>query len=102
MDLVRQNALNVEKEDFFVLDEWDKGLVALDMRRDVQEILKETFHEKQVMMFTAILSKDRRVVSKTFMKNTMDVFVDDDTQLDSAWAFTVQCKSLLKQKNIER
>jgi len=33
-------------------------LEQLDMRRDVQEIFRATPHEKQVMMFSATLSKD--------------------------------------------
>ena len=39
------------------------------MRRDVQEIFKQTPHEKQVMMFSATLSKDIRAVCKKFMQN---------------------------------
>lgn len=80
-DLVYQKILNVNKVKFFVLDECDKVLEALDMRRDVQAIFKETPHEKQVMMFTATLSKEMRLVSKKFMQNPMEVFVDDETKL---------------------
>lgn len=39
------------------------------MRRDVQEIFKQTPHEKQVMMFSATLSKEIRTVCKKFMQN---------------------------------
>lgn len=80
-DLVNQKLLNANKVKFFVLDECDKVLEALDMRRDVQAIFKETPHEKQVMMFTATLSKEMRMVSKKFMQNPMEVFVDDETKL---------------------
>jgi superfamily II DNA/RNA helicase len=41
----------------------------LDMRRQVQEIFKYTPHDKQVMMFSATLSKDIRPVAKKFMQN---------------------------------
>jgi superfamily II DNA/RNA helicase len=47
----------------FVLDECDK------MRRDVQEIFRSTPHHKQVMMFSATLSKEIRVTCKEFMAN---------------------------------
>ena len=40
-----------------------------DMRRDVQEIFRSTPHEKQVMMFSATLSKDVRPVCKKFMQD---------------------------------
>ena len=39
------------------------------MRRDVQEIFRSTPHEKQVMMFSATLSKDIRPVCKKFMQD---------------------------------
>jgi len=37
------------------------------MRADVQSIFKMTPHEKQVMMFSATLSKEMRLVCKKFM-----------------------------------
>lgn len=40
-----------------------------DMRRDVQEIFKLTPHDKQVMMFSATLSKEIRPVCKKFMQD---------------------------------
>jgi superfamily II DNA/RNA helicase len=40
----------------------------LDMRHDVQEIFKMTPQEKQVMMFSATLPKELRVVCKKFMQ----------------------------------
>ena len=39
------------------------------MRRDVQEIFRTTPHEKQVMMFSATLSKEIRPVCKKFMQD---------------------------------
>lgn len=39
------------------------------MRRDVQEIFRNTPHSKQVMMFSATLSKDIRPVCKKFMQD---------------------------------
>lgn len=39
------------------------------MRRDVQEIFRVTPHHKQVMMFSATLSKDIRITCKKFMTN---------------------------------
>lgn len=42
-----------------------------EMRRDVQEIFRQTPHEKQVMMFSATLSKDIRPVCKKFMQDVI-------------------------------
>jgi superfamily II DNA/RNA helicase len=41
------------------------------MRRDLQEIFRTTPHEKQVMMFSATLSKEIRPVCKKFMQDVM-------------------------------
>jgi len=67
LGLIRSKALNLKGVKHFVLDECDKMLDALDMRRDVQEIFRQTPHEKQVMMFSATLSKDTRGICKKFM-----------------------------------
>jgi ATP-dependent RNA helicase UAP56/SUB2 len=73
--------LSLKKCAHFVLDECDKMLEALDMRADVQEIFKMTPHDKQVMMFTATLSKELRALCKKFMNDPMEIFVDDETKL---------------------
>lgn len=41
------------------------------MRRDVQEIFRNTPHGKQVMMFSATLSKEIRPVCKKFMQDVI-------------------------------
>lgn len=41
------------------------------MRRDVQEIFRMTPHEKQVMMFSATLSKEIRPVCRKFMQDVI-------------------------------
>lgn len=43
------------------------------MRRDVQEIFRNTPHGKQVMMFSATLSKDIRPVCKKFMQDVIEL-----------------------------
>ncbi|XP_066984456.1 spliceosome RNA helicase DDX39B [Macrobrachium rosenbergii] len=79
--LIRGKKLNLKNLKHFVLDECDKMLVQLDMRRDVQEIFRNTPHEKQVMMFSATLSKEIRPVCKKFMQDPMEVYVDDEAKL---------------------
>ncbi|CAJ0945768.1 unnamed protein product, partial [Mesorhabditis belari] len=79
--LARSGALNLKKVKFFVLDECDKMIGDLDMRRDVQEIVRMTPKEKQVMMFSATLPKELRVVCKKFMQDPMEVYVDDEAKL---------------------
>jgi len=79
--LVKNKKLNLKNLKHFVLDECDKMLDQLDMRRDVQEIFRATPHEKQVMMFTATLKKEIRPVCKKFMQDPMEVYIDDETKL---------------------
>lgn len=79
--LIRNKKLNLKNLKHFVLDECDKMLEQLDMRRDVQEIFRNTPHEKQVMMFSATLSKEIRPVCKKFMQDPMEVYVDDEAKL---------------------
>jgi len=79
--LTRTKKLNLKHLKHFVLDECDKMLSELDMRKDVQEIFRATPHEKQVMMFSATLSKDVRPVCKKFMQDPMEVYIDDEAKL---------------------
>merc|ERR1712168_1609058 len=79
--LARNKNLPLKHIKHFILDECDKMLEELDMRKDVQEIFRLTPHEKQVMMFSATLSKEVRPVCKKFMQDPMEVYVDDDSKL---------------------
>jgi ATP-dependent RNA helicase UAP56/SUB2 len=51
------------------------------MRRDVQEIFRATPTQKQVMMFSATLSKETRPICKKFMQSPLEIFVDSDQKL---------------------
>ncbi|KAJ8429256.1 hypothetical protein Cgig2_031556 [Carnegiea gigantea] len=79
--LARDKDLSLKNVRHFILDECDKMLESLDMRRDVQEIFKVTPHDKQVMMFSATLSKAIRPVCKKFMQDPMEIYVDDEAKL---------------------
>lgn len=79
--LINSKTINLKNVKHFILDECDKMLAELDMRTDVQSIFRATPHEKQVMMFSATLSKEIRAVCKRFMQDPMEVYVDDDSKL---------------------
>jgi superfamily II helicase len=51
------------------------------MRNDVQAIFRATPQHKQVMMFSATLNKEIRVVCKKFMQNPLEIYVDDEKKL---------------------
>eukprot|EP01087_Luapelamoeba_hula_P016406 TRINITY_DN5042_c0_g1_i2.p1 TRINITY_DN5042_c0_g1~~TRINITY_DN5042_c0_g1_i2.p1 ORF type:complete len:336 (-),score=67.53 TRINITY_DN5042_c0_g1_i2:888-1895(-) len=81
LQLVSDNTIDLKKLKYFVLDECDQCLGTLDMRKDVQRIFRFTPHEKQVMMFTATLSDEMRVVCKKFMQNPIEIVVQDGSKL---------------------
>ncbi|KAL4169740.1 WD40 repeat-like protein [Phytophthora ramorum] len=81
LGLLREKTLKLDKVKHFVMDECDKMLEAIDMRRDIQEIFKATPHDKQVMMFSATLSKEIRPVCRKFCQDLMEIYVDDETKL---------------------
>merc|ERR1719343_696199 len=81
LGLAREKTLKLDHIKHFVLDECDRILESLDMRRDIQEIFRATPHEKQVMMFSATLSKEIRPVCKKFCQDPVEIYVDDDTKL---------------------
>jgi len=72
LSLIRRKELNLSNNRYFVLDECDKMLKELDMRSDVQAIFKATPTKKQVMMFSATLKEDIRVLCKKFMKKVFN------------------------------
>jgi ATP-dependent RNA helicase UAP56/SUB2 len=81
LELINRGNVNVSHVKRFVMDECDQLLENITMRRDVQAIFKATPHEKQVMMFSATLSKEIRVVCKKFTQNPHEIYVDEDKKL---------------------
>eukprot|EP01092_Planopodium_desertum_P002311 TRINITY_DN1364_c0_g2_i3.p1 TRINITY_DN1364_c0_g2~~TRINITY_DN1364_c0_g2_i3.p1 ORF type:complete len:278 (+),score=39.05 TRINITY_DN1364_c0_g2_i3:119-952(+) len=81
LQLVDEKHLNLKHLKQFILDECDKMLETLDMRKDVQKIFKATPHDKQVMMFSATLSPKIRPVCRKFMHNPHEIFINDSSKL---------------------
>lgn len=79
--LAEEGTLDLSHVRHFIVDECDKCLESIDMRADVQAIFKRTPHDKQVMMFSATLSSDVRPVCKKFMRDPMEIYVDDEAKL---------------------
>ncbi|CAA2942159.1 DEAD-box ATP-dependent RNA helicase 56 isoform X2 [Olea europaea subsp. europaea] len=97
--LARDKDLSLRNVRHFILDECDKMLESLDMRRDVQEIFKMTPHDKQVMMFSATLSKEIRPVCKKFMQDPMEIYVDDEAKLTLHGLVQVYLMNVMLQIN---
>jgi len=99
LDLAKSNAINLDKLTHFVVDECDKVLQKVDMRRDVQNIFFQTPKRKQVLMFTATLDKDMRKICTNFMSKPIEVSVDDESKLTLNGLLQYYVKLDEKQKN---
>ena len=74
LDLANRKLLDLSKAKHFILDECDRLLAELNMRKDVQGIFKLTPTEKQVMMFSATLDKDVRAICRKFCQDVSHYF----------------------------
>lgn len=97
--LVKEKKLKLDNLKRFVLDECDQMLESLDMRKDVQQIFKATPHEKQVMMFSATLSKEIRPVCRKFTQHPVEIYVDDESKLTLHGLQQYYVKLTEQQKN---
>merc|ERR1719238_2000377 len=75
--LCNDKDLKLDKLQQFVLDECDKCLDKLDMRKDVQQIFMATPKKKQVMMFSATMTSETRELCKKFMQDPHEISVDE-------------------------
>merc|ERR1712046_139140 len=99
LGLVREKDLKLEKLTHFVLDECDKCLDKLDMRRDVQQIFIETPKKKQVMMFSATMEQEVRGICKKFMNEPHEISIDDESKLTLHGLLQYYVKLQEKEKN---
>merc|ERR1712100_911739 len=99
LGLIKDKDLKLDKVSQFVLDECDKCLEKLDMRRDIQQIFLETPKKKQVMMYSATMTPDIRAVCKKFMSNAHEISVDEDSKLTLHGLLQYYCKLDEKAKN---
>merc|ERR1712185_382978 len=89
----------LDKATQFVIDECDKCLDKLDMRRDIQQIFMETPKKKQVMMFSATMSSEMRQVCKKFMHDPHEIRVDEESKLTLHGLLQYFCKLGEREKN---
>merc|ERR1711862_15858 len=97
--LIREKDLKLDKLTQFVLDECDKCLDKLDMRKDVQQIFMETPKKKQVMMFSATMTKETRELCKKFMADPHEISVDQESKLTLHGLLQYYVKITEKEKN---
>jgi len=81
LQLAEEKALKLNKVKHFIMDECDKVLESVDMRSDVQKIFQMCPRDKQVEMFSATLSDPMRALSKKFMNNPLEIYINDGAKL---------------------
>merc|ERR1711988_232681 len=99
LGLLREKDLKLDKLTQFVLDECDKCLDKLDMRKDIQQIFIETPKKKQVMMFSATMTKETRELCKKFMQDPHELSVDQESKLTLHGLLQYYVKLSEKEKN---
>eukprot|EP00437_Effrenium_voratum_P036458 CAMPEP_0181480932 /NCGR_PEP_ID=MMETSP1110-20121109/44054_1 /TAXON_ID=174948 /ORGANISM="Symbiodinium sp., Strain CCMP421" /LENGTH=417 /DNA_ID=CAMNT_0023606415 /DNA_START=59 /DNA_END=1312 /DNA_ORIENTATION=- len=97
--LVREKDLKLDKLQHFVLDECDKCLDKVDMRKDVQQIFMDSPKKKQVMMFSATMSAETRALCKKFMTDPHEIRVDEESKLTLHGLLQYYVKLTEKEKN---
>lgn len=71
VQLIRKGNVKAENCSIFVLDECDKMLSELGLRKDVQKVYKETPHKKQVIFCSATMPDEVRELSRKFMNKVL-------------------------------
>merc|ERR1712124_235668 len=99
LGLIREKDLKLENVSQFVLDECDKCLEKLDMRKDIQQVFVETPKKKQVMMFSATMTQDIRALCKKFMQDPHEISVDQESKLTLHGLLQYYVKLTEKEKN---
>merc|ERR1712039_1080446 len=99
LGLLREKDLSLAKLTHFVLDECDKCLDKLDMRKDIQQIFLETPKKKQVMMFSATMTSETRALCKKFMQDPHEIRVDEESKLTLHGLLQYYVKLSEKEKN---
>merc|ERR1712072_855538 len=99
LGLLKDKELKLDKVSQFVLDECDKCLEKLDMRKDIQQIFIETPKKKQVMMFSATMTAETRGLCKKFMQDPHEIRVDEESKLTLHGLLQYYAKLSEKEKN---
>ncbi|MGE5456638.1 MAG: DEAD/DEAH box helicase [Ignavibacteriales bacterium] len=67
MDLIERRVLNIQDLEFFVLDEADE-MLNMGFLEDIQFIFKKTNQNKQVLLFSATMPNQIKMLAEQYMK----------------------------------
>ncbi len=77
MDHMRRGTLKLNKLKMIVLDEADE-MLNMGFKEDIEEILKDVPEERQVVLFSATISKGIKAITKEFLKKPVNVEINRD------------------------
>jgi len=81
LKLVKEGKVSLDNVECFVLDECDRLLEEIGVRSDVQNIFVKTPFNKQTMMFSATMSTEVKETCRKFLRNKIEVIIDNDSNL---------------------
>ncbi|EGR34336.1 hypothetical protein IMG5_015740 [Ichthyophthirius multifiliis] len=78
---MRNSVIEIKNVKYFVVDECDRVMESIKMRSDVQEIFMKLPLQKQVMMFSGTIANDSKKICRKFMKDQLEIFIEDNSKL---------------------
>jgi len=79
--LLNEKKFSAEHVEYFVMDECDRLIEEVGVRSDIQSIFIKTPFNKQTMMFSATMSKEVKETCRKFLRNKIEVIIDNDSNL---------------------
>ncbi|ELP95021.1 ATP-dependent RNA helicase SUB2, putative [Entamoeba invadens IP1] len=80
LGLFNKGVLDLSQLDTFVIDECDKVLSS-NSQIDVTTLFMKSNKTKQTMMFSATISEPNKVICRKYLRNPLEVFIDDGEKL---------------------
>ncbi|EGR33893.1 hypothetical protein IMG5_032380 [Ichthyophthirius multifiliis] len=78
---MKNSVIEAKNVKYFVVDECDRVMESIKMRSDVQEIFMKLPLQKQVMMFSGTMSTESKKICRKFMKDQLEIFIEDNAKL---------------------
>jgi len=79
--LLNEKQFSGQQVEYFVMDECDRLIEEVSVRSDIQSIFIKTPFNKQTMMFSATMSKEVKETCRKFLRNKIEVIIDNDSNL---------------------
>eukprot|EP00463_Aulacantha_scolymantha_P001132 TRINITY_DN1797_c0_g1_i2.p1 TRINITY_DN1797_c0_g1~~TRINITY_DN1797_c0_g1_i2.p1 ORF type:complete len:659 (+),score=108.61 TRINITY_DN1797_c0_g1_i2:39-1979(+) len=97
--LSKEKKLNLNKLKRFVIDNAEQILLSLKSRQDVRHLLINAPIKRQIMMFSAIMAKETRLMGRKFTQDAAEIYVGEkakmaDDRLLGHWLFDGFKKSI--------